>query len=378
MQLHTRLSKHHGHMYREGQLDKQVKEAFFTGLRSEYQSLVSHMKDDPFKSNLDLFSSVRECEENEENSRRSRRADNACAYPAAVSQAPPAQAQGNGNGGYQAHRAGNRYAPRTNRNAVPVKAMQMDQEFEDPETYPLQAIEYGDEEVQNGEDLELELLTNFYVAEVQLADDTERRQGKCYNCSELPQTGAHVAQLPSSVKGGVPHLPGKDAAASGPVKLQRGPWKPGRLCPPSAPAGDTASTGSPSTVNKLITPPYWNKDPHACWFGPENVGYAHIDGCRELVLIDSGARANAVTPEYAKKHHLHVRPVEKLAGHPTTIPIAGVGGTTTALGYVIIHVCIEGIASYQEEQCVLVIPDLMGLGRRVPVILGTPTICRLC
>ena len=32
-QLRTRLSKHHGHMYREGQLDKQVKEAFFTSLR---------------------------------------------------------------------------------------------------------------------------------------------------------------------------------------------------------------------------------------------------------------------------------------------------------------------------------------------------------
>ena len=74
------------------------------------------------------------------------------------------------------------------------------------------------------------------------------------------------------------------------------------------------------------------------------------------MLIDSGARANAVTPEYAKKHHRHVRPVGELAGHPTTIPIAGVGGTTTTLGYVVIHVRIEGIASYQEEQCALVIP----------------------
>ena len=103
MQLCTHLSKHHGHMYREGQLDKQVKEAFFTGLRPEYQALVSHMKDDPFKSTLDLFNSVRECEENEENSRRSWRADNARVYPTAVSRAPPAQARGNGNGGYQAH-----------------------------------------------------------------------------------------------------------------------------------------------------------------------------------------------------------------------------------------------------------------------------------
>ena len=39
-QLHTCLSKHHDYMYREGQLDKQVKEAFFTGLCPEYQVLV--------------------------------------------------------------------------------------------------------------------------------------------------------------------------------------------------------------------------------------------------------------------------------------------------------------------------------------------------
>ena len=51
---------------------------------------------------------------------------------------------------------------------------------------------------------------------------------------------------------------------------------------------------------------------------------------------------------------------------------------TDALGYVTIHVRIEGIASYKELQCALVVPDLSGLGKRVPVILGTPTIYRLC
>ena len=70
--------------------------------------------------------------------------------------------------------------------------------------------------------------------------------------------------------------------------------------------------------------------------------------------------------------------MEELAGHSTSIPIAGVGGMTDALGYVTIHIHIDGIASYQEHQCALVVPDLSGLGRRVPVILGTPTIYRLC
>ena len=58
--------------------------------------------------------------------------------------------------------------------------------------------------------------------------------------------------------------------------------------------------------------------------------------------------------------------------------VSGIGGFTQALGYAIINVRIEGIGSYNEEQVVLVIEDVSGLGMRVPVILGTPTIHRLC
>ena len=96
------------------------------------------------------------------------------------------------------------------------------------------------------------------------------------------------------------------------------------------------------------------------------------------MLIDSGARANAITPEYCHQHKLKVRPVNELAMNPTSIPVSGIGGFTQALGYAIINVRIEGIGSYNEEQVVLVIEDVSGLGMRVPVILGTPTIHRLC
>ena len=77
-------------------------------------------------------------------------------------------------------------------------------------------------------------------------------------------------------------------------------------------------------------------------------------------------------------HELKVRPVHELATNPTLIPISGIGGLTTALGYAIINVQISGIPSYNEEQVALVIQDVMGLGLRVPVILGMPTIHRLC
>ena len=79
------------------------------------------------------------------------------------------------------------------------------------------------------------------------------------------------------------------------------------------------------------------------------MGYALIDGRRELVLIDSGARANSVTPEYAAKHQLVVAPVHELADNPKSLAVVGVGGVTTALGYVIINVKIEEIPSYAED-----------------------------
>ena len=95
-------------------------------------------------------------------------------------------------------------------------------------------------------------------------------------------------------------------------------------------------------------------------------------------MIDTGAQANAIMPEYCRKHQLKVRPVNELASNPTSIPVSGIGGFTQALGYAIINVWIEGIKSYNEEQVALVIEDVSRLGLWVPVILGTPTIHRLC
>ena len=168
---------------------------------------------------------------------------------------------------------------------------------------------------------------------------------------------------------------------TGGVKWKRGPWK-GWPSPPKC-QWEASGTGEGSghagpPIEDLLHPPYWNDDPHARWLGPSNVGYAYIDGHRERVLINSGARANAIMPEYCRQHKLKVRPVNELATNPTLIQVSGIGGFTQALGYTIINVRIEGIDSYNEEQVVLVIEDISGLGMRVPVILGTPTIHRLC
>ena len=96
------------------------------------------------------------------------------------------------------------------------------------------------------------------------------------------------------------------------------------------------------------------------------------------MLIDSGAGSNTVTPTYVKEHKMKVQPVHDLALYPTLIPISSIGGHTVALRYIIINVQVESIPSYYEEQVALVIPNVTQLGLKVPVILETPTIHRLC
>ena len=82
--------------------------------------------------------------------------------------------------------------------------------------------------------------------------------------------------------------------------------------------------------------------------------------------------------EYAKACKMRMGLVHELAMSPQEIPIQGITSNTNVLSYVVINVQIGGIPSYNEEQVALVIQDISGLGMRVPVILGTSMIHRLC
>ena len=93
------------------------------------------------------------------------------------------------------------------------------------------------------------------------------------------------------------------------------------------------------------------------------------------MLLDDGWQINSVTQVYAKAHDLVVGPLEELAGDPTGHPIQRIGGVhTVAIGYVVFWVQIEGISSYNEEQVTLVVDDESAFTRKVPIILGTPTL----
>ena len=180
--IRSRLIKHHSHMYREGQLKRQAKECFFDGLRSEYRSMISHLKDDPTKNMLDLLAGVQKCEEYEASNRRNRRNEYARAYPpsAARQNAPDGgnnRTNGNGRQPYPGNARGN----------VPVKAALVEPEYEGSGGGEYDVGDLGEpmyDENANGEDQELELYTKFFAAQVQLADNNERRNGLCFNCKD--------------------------------------------------------------------------------------------------------------------------------------------------------------------------------------------------
>ena len=57
------------------------------------------------------------------------------------------------------------------------------------------------------------------------------------------------------------------------------------------------------------------------------------------------------------------------------VACVGLGNSyTRPLGYAIVQVQVDGVWGYDEDQIALIIPDPSHFAKRVPIILGTPTI----
>ena len=80
-------------------------------------------------------------------------------------------------------------------------------------------------------------------------------------------------------------------------------------------------------------------------------------------------------PAFVKKCGLVVGSIADLNKHRGRIPVSCSGGYyTEPIGYVMVRVQFPGIPLYDENQVALVIRDGSEFSRRVPVIIGTPTI----
>ena len=92
-----------------------------------------------------------------------------------------------------------------------------------------------------------------------------------------------------------------------------------------------------------------------------------------MALLDNGAQINTIMPKYVSDHSLQMGLITNLLGAKVTC--VGLGNAyMRPLGYVIIHVQVDGVQGYDEDHIALVIPDLSNFAAQIPVILGTPTI----
>ena len=105
----------------------------------------------------------------------------------------------------------------------------------------------------------------------------------------------------------------------------------------------------------------------------ENVAKVRINGKSCMALLDNGAQVNTIMPRYVQEHSLPVGPITNLMD--SKVACVGLGNSyTRPLGYAIVRVQVDGVRGYDEDQIALIIPDPSHFAKRVPVILGTPTI----
>ena len=106
--------------------------------------------------------------------------------------------------------------------------------------------------------------------------------------------------------------------------------------------------------------PFLNPDPFTHCSGPETA-QVKIDDEGSWALLDSGSTINPVIPEFVKAHSLDMSPLSELVD--STLKINRFRELfSQPLGYVIIRVQVEGVKGYNEDQVVLVIPDLTTFG----------------
>ena len=281
-----------------GELTRMTKEYFYSGLRPEHRPIVAHLKDCPNASCMNLLVAL---QENEQNDAQTRTRYPANTTPRANGQARPRQAD---------------RPTECKAGGFNVRPVHLEQEDEGYTMCPVQLgakpeEEYDQEDQFEDPDINHWMDQGFHISMVQAADSADAQFGRCFNCLEEGHHWRECTKLPL--------LPELQDILDRSFKPERGHWRQGRPRPPTK-EGEQQTRGpkgphqeSPVTGTSPKTPfRYWNQDALSRWLGPENLGWAQIDGKRTRVLLDTGARVNSVTPAYIRRHKLKVGSVAAL------------------------------------------------------------------
>ena len=348
VQITVLLRERHSNRFWPGKLTRMTKEYFYSRLWPEHHPIVAHLKDRPNASCMSLLIAL---QENEQNDAQTWMRYPANTTPCANGQPHPRQVDRPADckaGGF---------------NHQPV---QLEQEEEGYTIGPVQLGAEPEEEYEQEDQLEDPDINHwmdqgFHIGMVQAADSADARFGRCFNCLEEGHRWRECTKLPLlpklqeildretlNQKGGTGGKGGRAPPTKEGEWQTRGPKAP-RQKPP-------VRVTSPKTPFR-----YWNQDALSRWLGPENLGWAQVDGRRTRVLLDTGARVNSVTPTYVRRHKMKVGSIaaldHSLNPFGRRVPLVGVGGCAHTLGYVLIRVQVEGVPGYNEDQVAFVVDD---------------------
>ena len=230
-EIRVKLQEFHAYMFHWGDLERQMKEAFFNGPKPEYQVMVVHKKDDPTVGTTDLLSAVCECEENQENNRHNRRADYTKTYSPSTSR-PSYRDNHRDNArvpppvppGPNRYRHDNRHADRN----VPMHAAQVEPEHEydyrDEGDYIPDYADY--DQGLDQDDVDLTFTTDMWAIVAEKADGLEWKTGKCFNYQEV---GHYWRECPKPLKEDFKHLRDQLKRRQEELNRKGGPGKGGRV-----------------------------------------------------------------------------------------------------------------------------------------------------
>ena len=101
-----------------------------------------------------------------------------------------------------------------------------------------------------------------------------------------------------------------------------------------------------------------------------------MEGKNFNALVDSGSQVNTITPTLVQQYGFPILPLGDLVDYP--LNLVGLDGKCASpLGFVILHVQVQGIAGYDKDVVFLVVSDESDFRWRVPLVVGTCTINRM-